>query len=369
MQYREYGRTGEKLSIVGFGGMRFPDPANEEASVALVLAAFGAGVNYFDTAPGYCKDLSEVRLGQAVKEMKRSGRRFYVSTKSAHSTAAELRADLEKSLERLGVEAVDFYHCWCVMNPSDWQERKAGGAVRELLKAKEEGLVRHVCVSTHMAGEDIASMLAEGVFEGVLLGYSAVNAPYRAPGIEAARKLGLGVAIMNPLGGGLIPKHPERLGFIRREGDPSLVHSALRFVLSTPGVTVALVGMDSPEHAREAAAAADSFNPLTPAAMDGVRQQVAKEFDQLCTLCRYCDKCPREIPVPKYMSAYNYRILEGDKGEKAMKDFLKWHWDLEAEAAKLAEVCTQCGECEARCTQHLPIIERLEEIARAHRPG
>jgi predicted aldo/keto reductase-like oxidoreductase len=363
MLYREYGRTGEKLSIIGFGGMRFPDVENEEASVKLVLSAFEAGVNYFDTAPGYCKDLSEVRVGQAIKEMKRSGRKFYVSTKSWRSDAKELRADLEKSLKRLNVEAIDFYHCWCVMGPKEWEERKAGGAVREMLKAKEEGLVRHVCVSTHMAGDDIGKMLAEGVFEGVLLGYSAVNAPYRGPGIEAARKLGLGVAIMNPLGGGLIPKHPDRLGFIRREGDTSLVHSALRFVLSTPGVTVALVGMDSPEHAREAAAAADSFRPLSSAEMDGVRRQVDREFDQLCTLCRYCDKCPQEIPVPKYMSAYNYMVLDG---EKPMKDFLKWHWDLEEAASKVAEVCTQCGTCEKLCTQHLPIIERLKAIAAAH---
>jgi hypothetical protein len=365
MIYREYGRTGEQVSAIGFGGMRFPKAEDEAACVELVLAACDAGVNYFDTAPGYCKDLSEVRMGQAIAEMKRRGRRFYISTKSGESDGGKVRAQLEKSLARLGVEAIDFYHCWCVMDREDWAERKSGGAVQEMLKAREEGLVRHVCVSTHMAGDDIGAMLSEGFFEGVLLGYSAVNAPYRGPGIEAARRLGLGVAVMNPLGGGVIPQQPERLDFIRQPGDPSVVRSALRFVLSTPGVAVALVGMSSPEQAREAAAAVEPFRPLTPEQMDGVRRGVQRGFDQLCTLCRYCDACPSGIPVPKYMSAYNYRMLET---AKKMQDYLKWHWGLDEAAPGVSAVCTKCGACEERCTQHLPIIERLAEISGSYPP-
>ncbi len=364
MIYREYGSTGEQVSAIGFGGMRFKDVEDEDASIELILAAFDAGVNYFDTAPGYCKDLSEVRVGQAVEEMKRRGGKFYVSTKSWQPDAGKLRADLEKSLKRLNVEAVDFYHCWCVNDKAAWAGRKAGGAVREILKAKEEGLVRHACISSHMSGEDIAEVLDEGHFDGLTVGYNAINSPYRVAGVEAARERGLGVAIMNPLGGGLIPNHPDSFGFIKREDDPSLVSAALRFVLSTPGVAVALVGMAVPEHAREAAAAVEGLEPLSAAQMAETRGSVEKEFDQLCTLCRYCDVCPEEIPVPKYMSAYNYKVLED---EKAMKSFLQWHWELDEDAPKLSDTCTQCGSCQERCTQHLPIVERLEEIAAAYR--
>ena len=67
MIYREYGSTGEQVSAIGFGGMRFKNVEDEDASIELLLAAFDAGVNYFDTAPGYCKDLSEVRVGQASR--------------------------------------------------------------------------------------------------------------------------------------------------------------------------------------------------------------------------------------------------------------------------------------------------------------
>ena len=103
-----------------------------------------------------------------------------------------------------------------------------------------------------------------------------------------------------------------------------------------------------------------NFKPLSAAQMEQTRGNVEKAFDQLCTLCRYCEVCPNDIPVSKYMSAYNYRVLETDK---AMKDWLKWHWGLEEAAPGVASVCTQCGECESRCTQHLPIIERLQALS------
>ena len=363
MLYRDYGKTGKKVSAIGFGGMRFPNVDDEEAMVALVVRAFEKGVNYFDTAPGYNKDKSEIIVGKAVLEMKRRGGRFFVSTKSGDEEGDKVRQQLEKSLKRLNVEAIDFFHCWCVMTMEDWKLRKEKGAVAAILKARDEGLIRHACVSTHLAGEDIAKVLGEGYFEGVTLGYSAINFPYRQAGIEAARKLGLGVAIMNPLGGGLIPRHAERFGFIRREGDPALVVSALRFVLSTPGVTSALVGFSKPEQIDEAVPAVEPFRPLAAAEMDAVRKGVEAKFDKLCTLCRYCDVCAQSIPAYQFMSAYNYLALEGT--DKEMKGQLQWHWGVEDVLATLRK-CTRCGNCEAECTQHIPIVERLEEILKLY---
>ena len=136
--------------------------------------------------------------------------------------------------------------------------------------------------------------------------------------------------------------------------------SALRFVVSTPGVTVALVGADSVEHAREAASAMDGFRPLDARAMQAVRDRAEKEFNQLCTLCRYCDVCPEGIQVYKHMSAYNYKVLES---EEIMRNNLRWHWAVEDEARKLADTCAGCGACEEKCTQRLPIMERLREIS------
>ena len=362
MLYRDYGRTGQKVSAISFGGMRFPNVADEEAMTRLVVHAFEKGVNYFDTAPGYNQDKSEIIVGKAVLEMKRRGGTFHVSTKSGEEEGAKVRAELEKSLKRLNVEAIDFYHCWCVMSMDDWALRKSKGAVAAILKARDEGLIRHAAVSTHLAGEDIGRVLAEGAFEGVTLGYSAINFPYRQAGIAAARRLGLGVAIMNPLGGGLIPKH-ERFGFIRREGDRSAAVSALRFVLSTPGVTCALVGCSTPEQVDEAVSAVEPFRELSAADMDEIRRGVEQKFDKLCTLCRYCDVCEERIPIYRFMNAYNHLVLEG--ADKGMKGQLKWHWGIE-DVLKTLEKCTRCGRCQAECTQHIPIVERIEEIVRLY---
>ena len=111
MIFREYGKTGEKVSVLGFGGMRFENPSDIEGSAELLLHALNKGVNYFDTAPGYCGDHSEDIFGTAVKEMKKSDKPFYISTKSSKSDGAELRRQLEKSLRRLNVDSIDFFHC------------------------------------------------------------------------------------------------------------------------------------------------------------------------------------------------------------------------------------------------------------------
>ena len=109
MEYRTYGTTGEKVSVLGFGGMRFEDPYNLEKSACAVLRAFEKGVTYFDTAPGYCRDQSEKIIGHAVKEMKKTGKTFYVSTKSSKADGNELRRDLEQSLKRLNVDVIEFH--------------------------------------------------------------------------------------------------------------------------------------------------------------------------------------------------------------------------------------------------------------------
>ena len=114
-----------------------------------------------------------------------------------------------------------------------------GGAVDEALKAKGEGLIKHLAVSSHLQGDQIREILAEGPLEGVTLGYSAINFPYRQAAIDAAGEMGLGVVTMNPLGGGLIPNNAEKFDFIRTEADESVVAAALRFNISQAPVSSA----------------------------------------------------------------------------------------------------------------------------------
>ncbi|HAL91990.1 MAG TPA: aldo/keto reductase, partial [Verrucomicrobia bacterium] len=231
MLYNDYGATGKQLSAIGFGGMRLPNPKNHAEGIALLHAARRAGITYFDTAPYYCDDQSEDIFGEALRTMPPSPLPLYTSSKCQEPDGAAFRRGLEKSLSRLGLSQITFFHIWCVMDPADWQRRVAGGALAAALKAKEEGLIGHVCVSTHMRGEEIERMLLDHPeIEGLTLGYCAINFPYRRQGVEAARRLGKGVVAMNPLGGGLIPQNPGVFDFIRAPGDPDVVTAALRFL-------------------------------------------------------------------------------------------------------------------------------------------
>lgn len=109
MIYRLYGQTGRALSAIGFGGMRFAEPEQIEKNAELLLYAHEKGINYFDTAPYYCNDCSEDIFGHALKQLPRQS--FSVSTKCGSANAVEMRQSLEKSLERLGVDSIDFFMC------------------------------------------------------------------------------------------------------------------------------------------------------------------------------------------------------------------------------------------------------------------
>jgi uncharacterized protein len=361
MRYREYGQTGCRVSAIGFGGMRFKDQTDVDGCAALVRMAYDAGINYFDTAIGYGE--SEALFGAAFKEMlkTRAEKPFYVSTKTFKSDYDGIRADLETSLQRMGLDAVDFYHMWCVMSPEAYHKRKADGTLDAFRRLKDEGLIRHICISTHMAGDEIGPVLEDFPFDGVLLGYSAMNFPYREAGIEAAARLGRGVVVMNPLGGGIIPQHAERFDFVRTREDETVVEGALRFLIDDRRITVALVGFSAEEQVRDAIRAVDGYRPIPPAERARMRKGLKRFFNALCTGCRYCDHCPEGIPVPRYMDAYNHALLSGDT--KAMVERLRFHWSIKDDAD--LKRCTLCGRCEDACTQKLPIRDRLKEIRAA----
>lgn len=356
MLQKPYGKTGKTISAIGFGGMRFANPQDIDGSAEVVRHAHARGINYFDTAPYYCDDRSEEIFGRALRALPRDS--YYVSTKCAEADGGKLRESLERSLGRLNTGWIDFFHIWCLLRPGDLPQRTAGGAIAAAQKAREEGLIRHLVVSTHLGGDDIAAVLATGLFEGVTLGFNVLNSPFRTRGLEAALRCRVGVVTMNPLGGGLIPRNPARFDFIRGPRDRDVVEAALRFNISQPAVTAALVGFANMAEVDAAVAAAEGFTPYPAAHVGRIQANLAAGFDGLCTGCGYCLPCPGGLEIPKWMDVYNQRILEG--GDDAMRNRMKWHWSLAPEGA--AE-CLQCGDCEQACTQHLPIRERLAAIA------
>ncbi|MFA6507148.1 MAG: aldo/keto reductase [Treponemataceae bacterium] len=358
MLYRPYGKTEKMVSLLGFGGMRFSDIDNRDACIRAMVTAAEGGVNYFDTAPAYFGTKSEEVFGEGLAEIKRRGMPYYLSTKTFKSTPAEIRKEIEDQLKRLKVDSIDFYHIWCLTNLPNWQERKNNGVLDEFRKLKEEGLIKHICVSSHLIGDEIKELLMEGVFEGVLFGYSAYNFKTREAAFDAIRAKGLGAVVMNPLGGGIIPQHPELFGFLKRDPKESVVEAALRFLWDHEDISVTLVGFGNENEVKDALKAMDGYRPRTAAELAALKTHPEASFEGICTGCGYCDDCPQGIQIPRFMDSYNQQLLTPDPNAIASR--LKNHWNVPiAQAAD----CIECGQCEEACTQHLPIIARLKEIA------
>jgi predicted aldo/keto reductase-like oxidoreductase len=359
MIYREYGKTGEKVSMLGFGGMRFADIDNHEACVRMMVKAAEGGVTYFDTAPAYFGIKSEEVFGLGFKELRKKKLPYVIATKTFKTTEDDIRAELDAQLKRLDVSAIDFYHVWCILSPENWQARKKDGILSTFRKLKEEGLIKHICVSSHLIQDDIEDFLMENAFEGVLFGYSAYNFKTREKAFNAIHAKKLGAVVMNPLGGGIIPQHPELFGFIKRDAQESPVHAGLHFLWDHKDLTTTLVGFSKESEIEDALAAIQNYKPRTEAELASVKAKAEGLFEGLCTGCAYCDDCPKEIPIPKFMDAYNQKLLSAT-GDAALKERLKMHWGV---SRKISSECIACGQCEGACTQHIPIIDRLKEIA------
>jgi uncharacterized protein len=194
------------------------------------------------------------------------------------------------------------------------------------------------------------------------VGYSAMNFPYRDLGLDAAASHNMGVAVMNPLGGGIIPQHQDRFGFVRTRQDETVVEGALRFLINDPRITVALIGFSRPEEIQEAVRAVDGFKAIPAREIERIRGSLKEAFNALCTGCRYCDDCPMGIPVPKLMEAYNHYALAGQP--RAIISRMRMHWSIQPDD-EVVQKCVKCRKCEEACTQKLPICDRLDFVRQA----
>lgn len=365
MLYTEYGKTGKRVSQVGFGGMRFDTNRDKEENVELVRYANRKGITYFDTAPGYCSDQSEDIFGLAFRDMPGD---FLVSTKAMpveYDTADKARQAVEQSLTRLGVEKINFYHIWCLRKMEHYHlAMRPGGQYEGLRQCQEEGLIEHIVFSSHQPGEQIRKILAEGYMEGVLLGMNILNFPYRWEGVRAASESGCGTVAMNPLAGGMIPQHEDKLKFLSMQCGESPTEAALRFAVSCPYLDIALVGFSEKTQVDIACRVADQCEPFSEKALEDIQKHLSSNMNEICTACGYCDGCPQNIPIPAYMQFYNQKQMFGTSDEEMKKSLPgQRNWGMLAARQAEAGDCIDCKLCEEKCTQHINIVDRLHEIA------
>jgi len=371
--YKEFGNTGIKMSALGFGAMRLPmveidgkEVVDDEKAIPAIHRAFELGVNYIDSAPYYCNSLSEVTVGKALKGWRG---KVYVSTKNPveDASGAHWRERLENSLKNLDTDHIDFYHMWGIGIESFNNEINVpDGPIEAALKAKSEGLIRHISFSYHDKPENFAPIVDSGYFESVLMQYNLMDRS-NEKNIDYAKEKGLGVVIMGPVGGGRLGAPSPVISALLKDKSSSSAETALRFVLSNPHVDVALSGMNTIEMVEENARVASVGGQLSEAEREQIvlmMNEHKKLAELYCTGCNYCKPCPQDINIPYMFELMNYHRVYG-LTEYARAQYKEAQEGKSWEKTKTAEACVECGTCESKCPQHIQIISQLKETLKA----
>ena len=330
MEYVTLGKTGLKISRLGFGGIPI-QRVDAATTTELVKAMAEKGINYIDTARGYT--VSESYLGEALEGLRD---KFVLATKSMSRTKEAMEKDIEISLSNLRTDYIDLYQ---VHNPQlkDLDTVTApGGALEALMEAKAAGKIGHIGVTAHSV-EVFEKALSFPWVETIMFPYNIVESQGEEL-IAKCKEQNIGFIAMKPLAGGAIE-------------DGTI---AVRYICSNPNVSVVIPGMYDLKEIDENYAAADNTAPLTEeelAKIADVKKQLTGNF---CRRCNYCAPCTVGINIPSVFLFQGYLDRYG-LGE--------WAKDRYASMAVKASACVECGVCETRCPYNLPIREMLKVAA------
>ena len=329
MEYRILGKTGLKVSRMGFGGIPI-QRIDAEGTKAIMHAMLDMGINYIDSARGY--SVSEEYIGYGLEGIREH---FVLATKSMARTKDAMAKDIDISLKNYRTDWIDIYQ---MHNPS-LQELEAvqapGGALEALMEAKATGKIRHIGITAHSAKVFEAALELDWV-ETVMFPYNIVETQGERL-VKKAFEKNVGFIAMKPLAGGAIE-------------DADL---AMRYLAADKYVTLAIPGMASVEELKQNAAAFSDASPLTPEEKSKclqIRSQLGTEF---CRRCNYCAPCPMGIGIPGIF------VLEGYFSRYNLQD---WAMTRYNGTPVKASACIGCGACEARCPYQLPIRKMLKNV-------
>ena len=333
MKMTELGKTGLKISRIGFGGIPIQRITAEE-TVELFKLLKDLGINFIDTARGYT--VSEEYIGKALEVVGRKN--FIIATKSMARTGDKLREEFNISKKNLNIDCVDLYQFHNVKTLEEYETiTSEGGAYEEALKLKEEGLISHIGITSH--NKDLLDRIIESkLFETIQFPYN----PMERQGEESLKKAhanGMGVITMKPLAGGAIKNK----------------NYSLRFIFEQDFVSAIIPGMASKEEAIENAQVGNNFTPLSDEERKVLMDEAKELGDHFCRRCGYCAPCTVGIDIPT-----NF-LMEGYYKRYNLQE---WATSRYNQMNPNAKDCIECGVCEERCPYDLKIRDMLKEVAK-----
>ncbi len=377
MLYRNVPRNSDKLSSLGFGAMRLPlnedGSINEDKAIAQMRKAIDSGVNYIDTAWPYHGGQSEIVVGKALQDGYRE--KVKIADKLppwAVKTQFDMELILDKQLEKLGVDHIDYYLLHALEGDS-WNRLESQGVVDFLEKAKAAGKIFNVGFSFHGSKEDFIRIIDAYDWMFCQIQYNFLDTQNQAgtEGLKYATSKNIAVIVMEPLRGGNLSR-PEAPPAIQRIWDTAETKRtpaewALRWVWNHPEVTVVLSGMNEDEHIDQnlALAGQAEADSLTDAELELIAK-VADTYRELmpigCTGCQYCMPCPSGVNIPSCFEIYNTGKMFEEPQQRTQFVYAVMNGGARGNK-NYASQCVECGECMEHCPQHIEIPERLKEVA------
>lgn len=371
MQTRVFGKTGESVSLLGYGCMRFPmrmGLIDEVKTEQQVLTAIGQGVNYFDTA--YMYPGSEAVLGRILAKGHRD--KVLIADKIP-PYMVNSRKDMDKifatMLDRLKTDRIDFLLVHALSDVDAWRKFRACGFDDFLTEMRAAGKVRHIGFSWHGTCDAFKQVVDDFDWDFCQIQYNYLDEQYQAgrEGLRYAAAKGLGITIMEPLRGGmLVGKLPEAAKKVMAEAAVKRSPAAWAFdwLYDQPEVHVVLSGMNNDHHIAEnlklaSHAQAGMFTEQDKQVMASVRDSFRSLLKVDCTGCNYCMPCPFGVDIPDCFSAWNAASLFHSPAAKIQYNLMSS--GVLSGKPTHANLCTQCGKCEKRCPQHIPIRAKLTE--------
>ena len=380
MQYR-LDKFGNKLSILGFGCMRFPRTRGRidmGKTEAMIVGAVDRGVNYFDTA--YIYPGSEEALGQAVGRNNLRDR-MYIATKLPLfmcKSCSDFNKFFNTSLKRLGTDYIDYYLMHMITTPEQWKFLCGLGIEKWIDEKKSQGKIRQLGFSFHGKRDDFVSVVDARDWDFCMIQYNYMDINNQAgrTGLRHAASKGIPVMVMEPLLGGRLTDcktMPPKVRTIFQESGTDLTPAALalRWIWNHPEVTTLLSGMSCRQALDENIITASSMaSPgiLTPKELETIDRVIAAfgESDRIkCTGCGYCIPCPVGVNIPDCFTSYNASYTMSKL--TAMRKYVMATAALTTKKG-LASSCAGCGKCEEHCPQSIPISGSLKTVSKRLEP-